>query len=198
MASKAAPQRALRKSFAGRAGEIALTLAALGGAVCIVLVILALTLGLTLIMFKTGSMAPTIPAGSVALVHDIPAREVSVGDIVTLARPNNLPVTHRVTSITPAAGETFAITMRGDANSSDDTTPYVVERARVVLVSIPGLANVLVAFSQPFVMTGLSVAAAAVVTWAYWPREKRRRKSGSHTESENSPEAVTGERERAQ
>ena len=50
-------------------------------------------------MFKTGSMSPTITAGSVALVREIPASEINVGDVVTVDREDALPVTHRVTSI---------------------------------------------------------------------------------------------------
>ncbi len=183
-----------RKSVGGILGEVALTAAALGGLVCIVLVVLAVAFGLTLIMFKTGSMAPTIPAGSLALVHDIPAGEVRVGDVVTLSRPSKLPVTHRVTSVTQVTGETFAITMRGDANESDDVAPYLVERARIVVASTPGLANVVVAISQPFVMAGLSVAAGALVTWAFWPRENRRRKHGPLKATDSSADEVAGER----
>ncbi len=79
-----------------------LTLAAAGGVICIVLVVLAFTGGFSLMMFKTGSMAPTIPAGSVALVQEIPAAQIVVGDIVTVAREDELPVTHRVTSVASA------------------------------------------------------------------------------------------------
>ena len=56
---------------------------ALAGLVCIVLVVLAFTAHITLIMFRTGSMAPTIPAGSVAIVQQIPASQVHVGDAVS-------------------------------------------------------------------------------------------------------------------
>ena len=59
---------------AGRAlGEVLLWAAALAGLVCIVLVVLAFTANITLMMFRTGSMSPSIPAGSVAIVQRIPA-----------------------------------------------------------------------------------------------------------------------------
>ncbi len=44
-------------------------------------------------------MEPTIPTGSLAVVHEIPASEIAVGDIVTVDRPGQLPITHRVTSV---------------------------------------------------------------------------------------------------
>ncbi|WP_312170785.1 S26 family signal peptidase, partial [Microbacterium sp.] len=67
--------------------DIALWIAAVAGVVCMVLVILALTANITLIMFRTGSMSPTIPAGSVAVVQRIPASAIEVGDVVTVDRP---------------------------------------------------------------------------------------------------------------
>lgn len=155
--------------------DILLWVAAAGGAVCIVLVILAFTSNITLMMFRTGSMSPTIPAGSVAVVQRIPASEIAVGDIVTVDRDPELPVTHRVTSVAP--GETDAariITMRGDANAQDDPFPYAVDEVRIVRFAIPGIASFVVALGNPFVLGGITVAAALLVGWAFWPRESHR------------------------
>lgn len=151
-------------------GESLLTLAAIGGLICIILVILATVFGISLIMFGTGSMSPTIPADSVAVVHEVPASDVRIGQIVTLSRPGKLPVTHRVTSVTHVNGEVYSITMRGDANKVDDPAPYVVERARIVLSSTPGLAPAIVTVSTPGVMGSMSLLVGVLVTWAYWPR----------------------------
>ncbi|MDQ0641892.1 signal peptidase I [Microbacterium murale] len=154
--------------------EIALTVLALGGIACIVLVFLAFTGGYSLIMFKTGSMSPTITAGSVALVQGVPVAEVAVGDIVTVERPDALPITHRVTSIEEGpTTETRTITMRGDANDMDDPAPYTVSDVRIVRGSVPHLANVIVWFGNPFVLGGITIGAAVLVTWAFWPREPR-------------------------
>lgn len=158
------------RGLAGRAGNALLTVAAAGGVVCIVLVPLAFVFHVTLIMFKTGSMSPTIPAGSLAIVRQIPASQVHVGDIVTVDRSPAPPVTHRVTSVSPAPGGARAITLRGDANPADDPAPYVVKHVRIVLYSVPRLAYVVRAISDPLVMGAISVGAAALVTWAFWPR----------------------------
>ncbi len=157
--------------------ETLLTVAALGGAACIVLVILAFTGGYSLIMFKTGSMSPTIPTGSVALVREIPAAEAKVGDVLTVDRPGKLPVTHRVTSVAPADGDPSerVITLKGDANQTEDPEPYRIAHARVVIGSVPGLATVIVWFGSPWIMGGITVAAAILVTWAFWPREREYR-----------------------
>ena len=161
-------------SVRGLLGEILLWTAALAGLICIVLVILAFTAQITLIMFRTGSMAPTIPTGSVAVVQKIPAAQVHVGDVVTVDRPGLLPVTHRVRHV--AAGSSPSerlLTLRGDANAMDDTAPYPVSTVRIVRLAVPGLAPVIVALGNPFVLGGLTLGATALVVWAFWPRERR-------------------------
>lgn len=156
---------------------------AVAGAVCILLVILAHTMGITLMMFSTGSMSPTIPAGSVAIVQEGPASEIEVGDVVTVDRGDLLPVTHRVTSVEPGAvDDQRIITMRGDANEQDDPQPYTVETVRAVLFSIPGLANVIVWFGDPLVLGGITIAAALLVGWAFWPRAEKPRALAEYTD----------------
>ena len=168
--------RARGSRAAGWLGNALLNLAALGGLICLVLVVLAFTANITLIMFKTGSMSPTIPAGSVALVRQVDASTVSVGDVVTVDRVAALPITHRVTSVSPAPAEAGLgpegreITIRGDANDSDDPVPYTVSTVRTVLGSVPGLAYFVVGLSNPFVLGGFALGASLLVTWAFWPR----------------------------
>jgi signal peptidase len=159
-------------------GDVLLWVAAVAGAVCILLVVLAFTAQITLIMFRTGSMSPTIPAGSVAVVQRVPATEVEVGDVVTVDREGELPVTHRVTTIAPgASADDRVITMRGDANAADDPFPYPVTSVRKVLFSVPGIALVIAGMGNPVVLGTLTVAATALVVWAFWPRGHRRARS---------------------
>ncbi len=159
----------------GTAGRVAantlLNVAALGGLVCIVLVLVSALCNVSLIMFKTGSMSPTIPSGSLAVVREIPATEIEVGDVLTVDRPGELPVTHRVTSV-EGSGESRTITMRGDANEAEDPLPYTVTDARIVMMSVPHLAKAVVWFSNPWVLGGLTLSASALVTWAFWPRRR--------------------------
>lgn len=164
------PRRTLRAI-----GEGFMWIAALGGFICIGLVIAAYVFNISLIMFKTGSMSPTIPAGSVALVREIPASEVQVGDIITVDRPGNLPVTHRVTEIEAMNNGQWRLSMKGDANEQPDPVPYEVVTVRQTLGHVPGLAPVIVWMGSPWVMGGLTLGAAMLVTWAFWPRHKGRR-----------------------
>ncbi|MCK8478615.1 signal peptidase I [Microbacterium aurugineum] len=160
-------------------GDALLWLAALAGVICIVLVVLAFTAQITLILFRTGSMSPTIPAGSVAVVQRIPASGIEVGDVVTVDRVGELPVTHRVTTIAPGVGpEERIITMRGDANASEDPFPYTVSSVRIVLFSVPGVATLIVGMGNPVVLGTLTLAATTLVVWAFWPRTHRRADRG--------------------
>jgi signal peptidase len=188
-----------RRTPAGVVGDVLLWVASIGGAICILLVIAAVVFHVTLIMFKTGSMEPTIPTGSLAVVHEIPASQIEVGEIVTVDRPGQLPVTHRVTSVA-GAGDTRTITLRGDANPTDDVAPYVVSTVREVWTWVPGWASVVVWFSNPLVLAGLTLGATALVTWAFWPRDAghgrrravRRRRGGVAITTTGSTLAVAG------
>jgi signal peptidase I len=153
--------------------SVLLSIAAAGGIVCIVLVILAFTLHITLIMFRTGSMAPQMPTGSLAVVKQIPAAHARIGDVVTVDRPHQLPVTHRVVSITPQADGRTQLRLKGDANPEPDIQPYAVRTVRRVIWSAPGLAYVIVWFSQPVVIGSLTLAVALLVSWSLWPQAER-------------------------
>ncbi|MFF1571252.1 signal peptidase I [Leifsonia sp. NPDC058292] len=161
-----------RRSRLARLGNLALTLAAVGGVLCIVAVIAAAVFHVSLIMFKTGSMTPAIPAGSLALVREVPAGEVRAGDVVTVDRENALPITHRVVSAVPQPGGTTALTLRGDANPQNDPEPYRVRTVRLVIASVPGAAQVVVLASNPFVLGAVTVGASVLVGWAFWPRRR--------------------------
>lgn len=153
------------------ATETLLWLAAAVGLIAMVLVFCAYFFNISIILFRTGSMEPAIPAGSAALVREIEAAEVTVGDVLTVDRPGEMPVTHRVTSVEPgnAVGERV-ITMQGDANDSPDPEPYTITEGRVVLRSVPGLANTINQMGNPYLMGGVTVAASVLVGWAFWPK----------------------------
>ncbi|MBC7725200.1 MAG: signal peptidase I [Burkholderiaceae bacterium] len=178
--------------FASSIGNGLLTVLAALGVLCIAAVVAAHFFPVTLIMFSTGSMSPTIPTGSVALVREIPAAQIRVGDVVTVDRQGALPITHRVTGIEPASAgsptDTRVITMRGDANAQDDLDPYTVSTVRIVEGSVPGLATVIVGASHPLVMGGITVAAALLVTWAFWPRAA----AGRHRDEKTAVPAPVG------
>ncbi|MBB0995844.1 signal peptidase I [Dietzia maris] len=173
-ASAAASHRAPRKrsvwSYIG--GGIANLLAA-GGVAAVGLVIAAVTMNISLIMFKTGSMSPTIPTGAVAVVKEISADEIQVGDVITVDREEGqLPVTHRVVEVYPQTPGEALVQMKGDANPNIDPGMYRVDTVRKVLWSVPELANVIVWFSNPLVLGGITGIAALGVLWTFWPKDE--------------------------
>ena len=172
-------------------GALLNVLAALG-AVCIVLVILSFVFNISIMMFKTGSMSPTIEAGSIAFVQEIPAEEMKVGDIITADRGENvLPVTHRVTSILDADSSSGPVTfeMKGDANEAKDPEPYTADTVRKVIFSIPGVAPAIQSMRNPFLLGGITIAASLLVVWAFWPRHAK--KDDSDELAEKGEDATT-------
>jgi len=150
---------------------VLLNVFAAAGSVCIVLVVLALVFHFSLIMFRTGSMSPEIPTGSLAMIHHIPAQDAKVGDVVTVTRPGQLPITHRLVSISSDSAGGYDLVLKGDANAAPDPAPYHVSTVGKVVWHAPGLARVIVWFSNPFVLGGLAMVVAALVAWVLWPRQ---------------------------
>lgn len=160
-----------------RVRTVVVTVAGAVGLACLLgWVAIALT-GLSFVVVTTGSMAPTIPAGGLAITHEVPAADLREGDVVTVPRPGSpLPVTHRVVAVerVPGAADARSLTLRGDDNATDDRDPYVVRTAGLVLAHAPGLGSVLVATTSP-VARGLGVAVVGgLVAWAFWPERRRR------------------------
>lgn len=149
---------------------LVLNVLALAGLICIVLVILAFVGNYSIIMFKTGSMTPAIPQGSIALVHKMSATEIAIGDVVTVDREGQLPVTHRVTEVHPQTDGEVLLAMKGDANPNPDPGMYRVSEVREVVWHAPGLAKVIVKMSSPYVLGAITLGAATLVLWAFWPR----------------------------
>lgn len=178
-------------------GETVLTLLAIFGVVCVAAVSAAFFFDVRIMVFKTGSMSPEIPAGSVALVRMIPAEEAAVGDITTVYRENQLPITHRVISTEPDPDNPNGriIEMQGDANDSPDIAPYKVEEVGKLFWSAPGLGKVVARLSDPRVMLAIALAAGFIVGWAFWPREDsvpKRHKRKRRTAPERYPRPVDG------
>jgi signal peptidase len=177
VSARVAPPRAWRVVFAVLR-DTGMAVLALAGVVCLGWLVLSSVLGLSLVTFATGSMAPTIPTGSVAVVREVPASELKVGDVATLERAGmGLPVTHRVTTVepSPTKPDITIVSMQGDANPIPDVFPYHVSTAKVVLGSLPDAAIVIRTLTNPLALGGLALGISILVIWAFWPRGVRTR-----------------------
>jgi signal peptidase I len=142
------------------------------GMLCILWLIASLVFGFSAIVFKTGSMAPTMPTGSVALEQPISAANIRVGDVVTVPVPGQvLPVTHRVVKVSrdPANGNDRILILKGDANLTADQIPYTVSGAKLVLASMPVGGTILALLHLPLFIGITCLLVAALLFWAFWP-----------------------------
>jgi len=158
---------------ASRTMDVVLTIAAVLGTLAVAGVIASAVFGVRIVLFSTGSMSPSLPAGTAALVREVDADEARIGDVVTIMRPNELPITHRVVDIADppdASGPTRELSLRGDANDTDDPFPYRVERVGLLLFGVPGIAPVIAALSTPWALGTITVLVAGLVLWTFWPR----------------------------
>ncbi len=127
-------------------------------------------------------MAPTIPTGAAAVVRDVEAADIAVGDVITVQRVGAaLPVTHRVVAIDadPANSSGRLVTLRGDANASNDLTPYAITGAKRVMASFAGLGVLLEVMRSPFFLGVTTLAVGLLTVWAFWPARQQRHRMGS-------------------
>jgi signal peptidase I len=83
--------------------------------------------GLQSMTVISGSMEPKMPVGSVAMTREVDARSISKGDIVSFRRRGSADTTtHRVISV-KAEGSQIIFTTKGDANTTPDPEPVVVD-----------------------------------------------------------------------
>ena len=94
---------------------------------CLLLAISSLLFGVKPIIFRSGSMAPAMPTGSLGIAHQVPAADLAVGDVVTVPY-NGTHVTHRIVEVTQG-NEAATLRLKGDANKSADAVAYRVTSA---------------------------------------------------------------------
>lgn len=135
--------------------DLALTLGALVGVVCLLAGIGSVAFGVHPLIFRSGSMAPTIPAGAVAFARDVPASQIRVGDVVTVPWHSSR-VTHRVVEVFHRHGSA-TLKLQGDANSLPDQDLYQVSSAPRVWFSVPVAGTVVAWLSR---VPGVFVLAA--------------------------------------
>ncbi|NRQ50537.1 signal peptidase I [Aeromicrobium stalagmiti] len=145
-------------------GEIALTVGALLGVLCVVVAGLALVLDVKPLIFRSGSMTPTIQTGALAVARSVPASDIQVGDVVSVVGAGDVRVTHRVTGV-ERSRDRARLTLKGDANEAADPLPYDVASADRVLFDVPRLGYVLSWLSGPAgaFLAGMLVVVAVLV-----------------------------------
>lgn len=73
------------------------------------------------LVVRSGSMAPTIPTGSLVVYHKVGASQLKVGDVIVFNKPNDPSekVTHRIFAVRSGQQGKYFLT-KGDANLVPD------------------------------------------------------------------------------
>lgn len=158
-----------------------LAVGALLGLVALLSAALGATLGVRPLFFRSGSMAPTIVTGSLALARGVPATELRAGDIVSVRTVSGARVTHRVVRVdtTSRPGE-VALTLRGDANRAPDAGQYVVGSAYRVFWHVPWVGYVVGTALSPTGLIALALVAALLLLGGGPAEPRVRRAAGRH------------------
>jgi len=166
-------------------GQALLTLGALLGTLCLVMAVVGVVYDVKPLIFRSGSMAPAIPAGGLALAKPVNATALNVGDIVSV-RSEGTRITHRI-KVVELDGRTAVLTLKGDANEVQDAHPYRVKSADRVFFDVPAAGYALSYASGPVGVFAMGLLTAVLVWLIFRPtrrdggarRAPRRRRAGT-------------------
>ncbi|WP_248581362.1 signal peptidase I [Nocardioides sp. InS609-2] len=119
-----------------RIREVLLTAGAVLGTGCLLLGMAAVVFGAHVLVFRSGSMAPSAHTGDVALARTVSATELRPGDVVSVLNATGDRVTHRVVDVA-GQGHLRRLTLKGDANDTPDREVYTLSEAQRVLFVVP-------------------------------------------------------------
>lgn len=148
-----------------RLADVALTASAAIGLGCVVMLLAGALVGLRPVVVLSGSMSPSVPAGSLAVARTVPASALHTGDVVTVAVGDRL-VTHRIVSV-QHDGARATVQLKGDANARPDEQSHVVRSAPRLVASVAGVGRVVAWLSRPpgvFVLAGYAALLLTIVT----------------------------------
>lgn len=150
------PATGTRRSRATTGGAVSSALAVLAMVVMIpaaLLIVGVWLAGWQFAVVRTGSMAPGMPAGSLAVLSPVAPGEVEVGTVIEFMDPDNgnRLVTHRVIEVQRGEGGELFFQTKGDFNDAEDTYPVPAANVRgEVRWHVSGLGRLLVYLQPPW------------------------------------------------
>lgn len=177
-----------------------LTLGAFLGTLCLLVALVGILLDAKPLVFRSGSMSPTIPTGSLGISLPLVAAEIRTGDVISVESTTGVRITHRVVS-TKTSGGTATVTLKGDANEFADSEPYVLSKADRLVLAVPGLGYAVAWLSSPAAMFVGGLFTAFLLYLAFGSSRSRRPEDGSEdsgrrSAGESRPTPVKGGRRR--
>jgi signal peptidase len=144
-------------------------------------IVVPMVAGAVPLTILSGSMEPTMPVGSLAVVRPVETDEVQIGDVITyLPNPEDpTAITHRVIAIDNNQDGTRTFTTQGDANDSPDDPVQDFQVRGEVWYTIPWLGYVNTAVNGEERTIAVYVVAGVFFLWAgtLWWRAWRRRRA---------------------
>jgi len=150
------------------AREMLLTTGAISGVVCMLLAVTALAFDVRPVIFRSGSMSPAIDTGALAISRSVDAKDLAIGDVVTVKTSGGIRITHRIKDLALANGKATLV-LRGDANKAPDDHVYVVKSADRVLFDIPKAGYVVNSASGPVGIFAGGLLVGLVMLTAFGP-----------------------------
>ncbi|MBY4101686.1 signal peptidase I, partial [Rhodococcus fascians] len=164
--------------------EVALSVGAILGLLCVIASLSAVVFGVTPLVFRSGSMVPAIDTGALALAETVPAAELAVGDIVSVDLEDGTKITHRVADIVTVVGNSAELVLKGDANDVVDPETYVVAEAQRVFADVPYAGYFVSWLSTPLAWGTGALLSVSLLVVAWRPTDRERREpthsSGMH------------------
>ncbi|WP_051027185.1 hypothetical protein [Nocardia higoensis] len=153
--------------------EAVLTAGAIAGLLCLLASLVAVSFGITPLLFRSGSMQPTIGAGAVALAREVPADRIAEGDVVSVVDETGERLTHRVVAVEAVAGNSATLRLKGDANEAEDVRRYTVTEAERVFFHAEKVGYMLTWLSGPAAVFAAGLFSGVLLMIAFCPRGRR-------------------------
>lgn len=170
----------MTRRWVRRSASVGLSVLAALGTIFLVVALAGFVFDVRVLVFKSGSMSPTIDAGALAFARSVDAPDLKVGDIVSVP-VNDSRVTHRVAEINHT-GNSASLVLKGDANTVTDADPYSVKSADRVFLHLSKLGYVSNALAGPLGSFFGGILAATLLYLIFRPggRSAKNKPSASH------------------
>jgi len=153
--------------------DVLLWATAVVGGLALVASLVLFGMGCRPVIVRSGSMEPTYPVRSVAIVRKVSTASIRVGDVVAVRLPSGERVMHRVWTRTTIGPGLESVSLKGDANDKPDEAPVALTATTYkALTALPGVGGLATQLHSP--VTGFVLAGALL-----GPAALRRRRAGS-------------------
>jgi signal peptidase len=166
-----------RPTRAARIRDGVLGAFAIVGALSVAWVAISWLLSLSVFVLETESSAPSMPPGSVAVAHRVPADQLDVGDVVVLPEPGTLAGAARpIVALEDASASpgTRMLALDHGEDGDSDALRYSASEADVLLATAPHVGRIVSWFLLPGVTACVVIVGAIAVVWGIWPSIGRR------------------------